>query len=50
MLAEYGNDGVFGDHPHGHGDGPESSLALRPENPGLDLVVQPLVFPIILTP
>ena len=51
VLAEYGNDGVFGQHPHGHGDGPESSLALPPpENPGLDLVVQPLVFPIILTP
>jgi multiple antibiotic resistance protein len=51
VMAEYGNDGVFGDHPHGHGDGLESSLALPPpENPGLDLVVQPLVFPIILTP
>lgn len=50
-MAEYGNDGVFGDHPHGHGDGPESSLALPPpENSGLDLVVQPLVFPIILMP
>jgi len=51
VMAEYGNDGVFGDHPHGHGDGLENSLALPPpENPGLDLVVQPLVFPIILTP
>jgi multiple antibiotic resistance protein len=51
VMAEYGNDGVFGDHPHGHGDGLENSLALPPpENPGLDLVVQPRVFPIILTP
>ena len=52
VLAQYGDDDVFGDHPHGQGDGPEQPHALPPppENPGLDLVVQPLVFPIILTP
>ena len=52
VLAQYGDDDLFGDHHHGHGDGPEKAGALPPppENPGLDLVVQPLVFPIILTP
>ncbi len=52
VLAEYGDDDVFGDHPHGHDQSPEISRALPPppENPSLDLVVQPLVFPIILTP
>jgi hypothetical protein len=51
-LAQYGDDDGFGDHHHGHGDGAEKAGALPPppENPGLDLVVQPLVFPIILTP
>ena len=39
MLAEYDSD-----HDH---DGPSRPA---PEKPGLDLVVQPLVFPIILTP
>ena len=52
VLAQYGDDDVFGDDPHGQHDGPEKprSLPPPPENPGLDLVVQPLVFPIILTP
>jgi multiple antibiotic resistance protein len=52
VLAQYGDDDLFGDHPHGQPDGPEKprSLPPPPENPGLDLVVQPLVFPIILTP
>jgi len=52
VLAQYGDDDLFGDHHHGHDDGPEKAGALPPppENPGLDLVVQPLVFPIILTP
>ena len=52
VLAQYGDDDLFGDHHHGHSDGPEKAGALPPppENPGLDLVVQPLVFPIILTP
>jgi multiple antibiotic resistance protein len=52
VLAQYGDDDVFGDHAHGPGDGANQPRALPapPENPGLDLVVQPLVFPIILTP
>jgi multiple antibiotic resistance protein len=52
VLGQYGDDDVFGDHHPGHGDGQEKPRALPPppENPGLDLVVQPLVFPIILTP
>jgi multiple antibiotic resistance protein len=52
VLAQYGDDDVFGDQSNGQGDGPETSRALPrpPENPGLDLVLQPLVFPIILTP
>jgi multiple antibiotic resistance protein len=52
VLAQYGDDDVYGDQSNGQGDGPETSRALPkpPENPGLDLVLQPLVFPIILTP
>jgi hypothetical protein len=52
VLAQYGDDDVFGDQPDGQGDGPGPSraIALPPQNPGLDLVLQPLVFPIILAP
>jgi multiple antibiotic resistance protein len=52
VLAQYGDDDVYSDQRDGQGDGPETSRALPkpPENPGLDLVLQPLVFPIILTP
>jgi multiple antibiotic resistance protein len=52
VLAQYGDDDVFGEQRDGQDDGPDTSRALPkpPENPGLDLVLQPLVFPIILTP
>jgi len=52
VLAQYGDDDVYRDQSNGQSDGPEASRALPmpPENPGLDLVLQPLVFPIILTP
>jgi multiple antibiotic resistance protein len=53
VLAQYGDDDIFRDHHEEQGgDGADHPRTLPPPpaNPGLDLVVQPLVFPIILTP